>query len=609
MKFQCLLLLLLCNTTLLIAQQPGSLDYSFGDNGIIVNNSSLVEGETVKVTKDGRILIGTLGPHKGFAFTFRIDALLPDGSPDVSFGEEGSAYVLFPGMTKPSDNAGISSLALLPDGRIMAGGSLNATDNKNQIAFARFKSNGTVDSSFGINGTATASFGYINESAGRIILQPDGKIVSTGCVTTSIGDYIDKVFTARYMPDGTKDLDFGNNGIVVSSTIGCAAALALQQDGKIISAGYKGNMDASDARYHIERYNPDGTYDQSFGVNGVVTVQAGTGGGHINDVAIQPDGRIVVCGTSAQPFDLKFTVARFNVDGSFDKSFGENGVVATTFSQYNGDAKKVFLTGQNEDKIVVAGSNYDIFSGEGDFAVVGYNTDGSLDAEFGNNGVQLTDIGDGDYLTGSDLQTDGKIVTVGYTQSFQTFEDKRVLTRYNGYPTRVPLYVRVKRWLENHGISWKGLPAQDNIAYYSIERSNNRTTGFTQIAKVSGVNHLNNYDITNSQLLRGTNYYRIKAVSTDGAIRYSEVVSADNSAATASIYPNPVRNYVQVQGLQSNEQANISITNSNGTVLARGVSGGSTQYRTPASNLQRGTYYLNITTNSGKTETLQFVKE
>ncbi len=183
------------------------------------------------------------------------------------------------------------------------------------------------------------------------------------------------------------------------------------------------------------------------------------------------------------------------------------------------------------------------------------------------------------------------------------------LTRFNGYPKQVPLYVRIKRWLKNHGISWKGLPAQDNVAYYNIERSSNSKTGFTQIAKVSGTNHLSNYDLTNSQLLPGTNYYRIKAVSTDGTIRYSEVVSADNTAATASIYPNPVRDYVTVQGLKSNEQVNISIANANGTVVAKGVSGGSTQYHTSAGNLRPGTYYLNITTNTGKTETLQFVKK
>ncbi len=206
------------------------------------------------------------------------------------------------------------------------------------------------------------------------------------------------------------------------------------------------------------------------------------------------------------------------------------------------------------------------------------------------------------------MQADVKIVLTGFTQPLQTFETYRALARYYGYPTNVPLFVRIKRWLQNHGISWKGLPPEDNISYYTIERSNNSRTGFTQIAKVSGVNNLKNYSITNSNLLQGENYYRVKAVSGDGTIRYSEVASADNTAASASLYPNPVRDYVTVQGLKTSEKSNISIANGSGTVLAKGTSNGSTQYRTPTANLQPGTYYIHITTGC-KTEALKFVKE
>ncbi len=371
-----LFFLFLCSTLPLLAQQPGTLDKSFGIKGTITDEHSLnFIGETIKVAKDGKILIATLGPYKGFAFTFKIDALLPDGSPDFSFGENGSTYVLFTGMTKPEDNAGISSLALLPDGRILAGGSLRATDNKDQIAFARFKPNGSVDSTFGINGTATASFGYANEGAGSILLQPDGKIITGSCVTTNVEQHFDQVATARFLPDGTKDLSYGKAGIVVSTTIGCANGIALQKDGKIVAAGYRGNEDADDARFHLERYNTDGSYDKSFSDDGIVDLQVGSSGCSINDVAIQEDGKIVVTGTSAQPFDLKFTVARFNTDGILDKSFGQGGVITNTFSQYS-EGKKVLLVGE---KIVVVGSASPDGVGY-DFAVVGYNSDGSLDA-------------------------------------------------------------------------------------------------------------------------------------------------------------------------------------------------------------------------------------
>ncbi len=606
MKLVLLCFILLYSTASSFAQHPGTLDPSFGNKGQVLNQSSLLEGETIKVAKDGKILVATLGPYKGFSFTFKIDALLPDGSPDHSFGDNGSAYVLFPGMTKPEDNASISSLALLPDGRIIAGGNLTATDNKDKIAFARFKPDGTVDSSFGTNGTATASFGYPFESAGNILLQPDGKIITGSCIATDPEEFVGHVSTARFLPDGTKDLSYGKEGIVVSTTIGCANGIALQKDGKIVAAGYRGNEDADDARFHLERYNEDGSYDNRFGVNGIVDVQAGTGGGHINDVAIQEDGKIVVTGTSAQPFDLKFTVARFNTDGSLDKSFGQGGVVITNFSQYNGEGKKVFITGEKKDKIVVAGTNYDIFTGSGDFALVGYNADGSLDAQFGNGGIQITNFDDGDYTTGADIQADGKIVLIGYAQSFQTFEDRRALARYYGYPSQVPLFVRIKRWLQNHGISWQGLDNK-NISYYSIQYS---TTGkgFAEKGKLSGggSSRLKDYNFN----VADAGFYRVVAVDRKGYKTFSNkvLVSAGDLSSAASLYPNPARDYVTVQGLKTNETTNISIANGSGTVLAKGTSNGSTQYRTPTANLQPGMYYIHITTGS-KTESLKFVKE
>ena len=610
MKLLFLLFLLLCNI-IVIAQQPGTLDPSFGNKGIIIDETGTKHpSATLTVTQKGTILSGSFGPYKGFKYTFRIDALLPDGSPDVSFGESGSTHVIFPGMIRSTDMSSVGSLALLPNGKILASGSLLASGTDDDIAFARLNPDGTLDSSFGNNGTITTTFGYTNEGSGNLTLQPDGKFIVGGSATIDEFQNIDKFFTARFLPDGSKDKSYGNGGMVLSNNTGAVSAIALQEDGKIVAAGYYGNDFGENAAFYMERYNADGSYDNSFDANGIVYTNVEGKPCVINDVAIQEDGKIVVAGrTGGFDDEPVFTIARYNSNGSLDQGFGKEGIVATHFSQYGGEGKKLWLTGQQGDKIVVAGINVSYFENHENFAVVGYNTDGSLDPEFGNKGIRITDLGGIDDVSTATLQSDGKIIVAGYTQSLETFETNSVLTRYQGYPTRVPLYVRIKRWLQNHGISWKGLSAQDNIAYYSVERSADGKTGYTQIAKVSGITHLSNYNITSSQLLPGTNYYRIKAVSTDGTIRYSEVVAADNTAATASIYPNPVRDYVTVQGLQSNEAANISIANSSGTVVARGVSSGSTQYRTAAGNLQRGTYYLHITTRSGKRETLQFVKE
>ncbi len=603
-----LFFLFLCIATLLYAQ-PGMLDPSFGNKGIFIDPTVSYVGERAMiVTRDGRILVGTGGPYKGFDFTFRIDAYLPDGSRDLSFGENGSAYVLFPDMKVPQDNATIGSLALLPDGRILAQGGRYNLIFYNYVAFARFKPDGTVDSTFGTNGTAVDdsfedSSDYLAHGGSRITLQPDGRIILAGGVTVGEGQDMFKVSTARYLANGKPDRSYGEGGITVSTTHGTAYAAAVQKDGKIVAAGNNGDTRTNLSKFHLERFNPDGSYDKAFGVKGVVDTKIGTGGSFINDVAIQEDGKIVVTGNA--PI---FTVARYNTDGSLDQSFGVGGIMATTFTQYS-KADRIFITGEKKDKIVATGSISDNTTGIGDFVAAAYNSDGSLDPEFGNGGIAITDLDIHDYSYSADLQTDGKIVQFGNTFSTESAKEHRAFTRYYGYPQKVPLAIRIRRWLHNHGISWKGLPAEDKVAYYTVEQSANGTSGFTPVAKVSGVANLKDYSITNSRLLQGNNYYRIKAVSTDGVIRYSEVVSADNTANTASIFPNPAKNYVTVQGLAANETANISIKDGSGNVLARVVSTGSTQYRSQlGSNMQPGTYYLNITTGS-KTEVLKFVKE
>ncbi len=606
--------ILLFATTASFAQQPGTLDPSFGNKGTLVDPLVAdVIGGVMKVSKDGRILIGTAGPYKGFDFTFKIDAYLPDGSPDLSFGENGSAYVLFPDMKKPEDNAAISSLALLPDGRILACGNRYSFIVDGYVAFALFKPDGTADSTFGNNGTvvddAFADYSeYESHGATSIVLQPDGKIVTAGGVTIGTGQSMNRISTARYLPDGRIDKSYGENGITVSTAKGAAFAVALQKDGKIVSAGYSGygNINSSDAHFHLERYNADGSYDKSFGINGMVDTKIGSGS-IINDVALQDDGKIVVAGNSNNLTNRTFTVARYNTDGSLDNSFGTAGIVPTIFND-QGICDKVFITGEKKDKIVATGKSYNEFTGIGDFAIAGYNSDGSPDPEFGNGGIQITNIDAKDRTYSADLQPDGKIVQFGYTSSNEVFRLHRAFARYYGYPQRVPLALRIKRFLLNHGISWKGLPADDKIAYYSVEQSNSASKGFMPVAKVSGAANQKNYSITNSHLLEGINFYRIKAVSTDGTIRYSETVSADNTANTASVFPNPAKNYVTVQGLKTSETANISISDGSGNVKAKGVSTGSTQYRSSLNNLQPGTYYVNITTKE-KTETLKFVKE
>ena len=235
---------------------------------------------------------------------------------------------------------------------------------------------------------------------------------------------------------GVLDASFGtaNDGTangVVDTSVGAgndkATDVAVQADGKIIAVG--DHVDGSSTNVVLARYNVDGSLDDSFGSandgtpNGLVNTSLGNGDDHARGVALQSDGKIVVTGDHVEGSSTNIFVARYNVDGSLDDSFGTandgtaNGVV--NISLGNGDDTATSVALQSDGKIVVAGTHVGV-DGSSDIAVLRYNTDGSLDESFGTsndgtaNGIVDQSLGSGnDVACGIALQSDGKIVVVG----------------------------------------------------------------------------------------------------------------------------------------------------------------------------------------------------
>ena len=276
---------------------------------------------------------------------------------------------------------------------------------------------GDLDTTFGTGGRVVTDFGGSEETP-ALALQPDGRIVVAGSSFLFFGF---NFALARYNPDGTLDLSFGQGGRVLTSfgRSERARSLALQPDGRIVVAGSSG------FDFALARYNPDGSLDSSFGVGGKVTTDfSGTGRfeEEAHAVALQPDGKIVVAGTADEvgPGDFDFALARYNLDGSLDSSFGVAGLVLTDLNGNGSFDEASALVLQPDGKIVVAGS-VEAPRGPGlgfgvDFALARYNPDGSLDSSFGVAGVVLTDLngnGSFDRAHAVALQPDGKIVVAG----------------------------------------------------------------------------------------------------------------------------------------------------------------------------------------------------
>lgn len=288
-----------------------------------------------------------------------------------------------------------------------------------------------LDPSFDGDGIVTTSHGEF-EQINDIVIQPDGKIVAaghSGIFHDSIQEPL-SMMVARYNADGSLDATFGSGGIVTTDigTYAKAWAVAIQADGKIVIGGRSGTLFQPD--FTLVRYNPNGSLDTSFGTGGIVITSFGAFA-QIEDVAIQPDNKIVVTGDAPGAGSLSmFTVARYNTDGSLDATFDGDGVsqaVPAGFSVSPGLVPQAIAL-QADQKIAIAGFCLDSSL---KFCVSRYNSNGSLDNTFDSDGLVMTDFdsSSGGFANDLSIQADGRIVAAG--QSFSPSGVIPALARYN----------------------------------------------------------------------------------------------------------------------------------------------------------------------------------
>ena len=274
----------------------GALDNTFGINGVA---KLPLPGfaESVVIQPDGRILLG--GYSDGRMLLLR---LLPGGSTDPAFGNAG---VVFGDLGSDRDDR-IQTLALLPDGKILAGGASSIYPVSSWALVARFLPGGSLDTGFGQNGFAqvqAAEVEYIND----MVLDADGDILVTGSVNQND---VWSLLVARFKAGGVLDLNFGDDGFLLRnydlSTYG--KGIGLLHDGRIVVVGavYKGYKND----FMAARFTPGGADDPNFGDNGKALLSLNTFYDVLYDLAVLPDDRFVAAGHYL-PFYNGHVVMRF----------------------------------------------------------------------------------------------------------------------------------------------------------------------------------------------------------------------------------------------------------------------------------------------------------
>jgi uncharacterized delta-60 repeat protein len=405
----------------------GELDSTFGIGGMVKTdfggNFDVISA--IAVQADGKIVVAGGTSNNARVPSFALARYNSDGSLDQSFGIGGRV------ITNTGGLSGAASLALLPDGKILAGGAGDGLGS--DFAMARFNNDGGLDASFGSNGVVLTNVGGA-DTAWNMAVQPDGKILLGG-MAGRVGLQASSFAVVRYKKNGKIDSSFGDKGKAIvefSSGFDQAYAIALQPDGKVVLAG-AADLNSDESPFAITRLNSDGSLDSLFGSGGRVTTNFFGNRNQANGVALQSDGKIVVAGWAARSPDGRevLAIARYNSDGSLDATFGSGGMLTNDFSGKGGEARAIEL--QRDGKIVVAGLAGFARAAEPqvDFAAVRYNGDGSLDSSFGNGGAAITDFLDViDVASAIAIQPDGKIVIAGSTTDETTRSDF-ALARYD----------------------------------------------------------------------------------------------------------------------------------------------------------------------------------
>jgi uncharacterized delta-60 repeat protein len=310
-------------------------------------------------------------------------AMAQAGSLDRTFGAAG----IFTDSAGLFNNAGTTGavVALQPDGKILAAG---------QIGFAagvvRLNTNGTLDSTFGTAGTVIINFPGSNNGPSQVIgvaVQSDGKILAG--ISNANADDNPLFILARLDSDGSVDTTFGTAGVVeteINPPFGAPLdVMALQPDGKILLAGSSA----------MARYQTTGQLDITFGKGGIASILAVTP----TAIALQPDGKILIAdggpttATTPEPgpgfSSPAGAISRYTTAGAVDTAFGIFGQAASVAA-----ASAIVVEVQNgcvsTCSILVAGTGFPSSGNGVGFGLVRFSSTGSIDTAFGRNGGVIT---------------------------------------------------------------------------------------------------------------------------------------------------------------------------------------------------------------------------
>jgi uncharacterized delta-60 repeat protein len=375
---------------------PGDLDTTFSGDGKVT--SSLGTGRAVAT-------VGNLTYVLSGDSAMYVTRYLDNGTIDTTFGTAGTTTINF-GTT--GDSVVPAGISVQEDGLCYVGGTaLGPSYPGGDFAMARLTYTGAFDTTFSGDGKNTYGFGTSSSDTlsaiERTMIVGSGKVIASG-----YSDGKGAILRVNY--NGSLDTSFSGDGKVTTTHTGTVSniygysGLGFGYEDRITVCGTWNND------FLVARYLSNGTLDPTFGTGGVVTADI-TGSGSQDTakaLALDIDDNVIVVGSTGAGDAAAFAVMKFSTySGTPSPSFSGDGKTITQFTTTGADGAQAVQIDAN-GKYVVAGFR------TGDFAVIRYNPDGTLDSTFSGDGKVIVSFAGTEFCRSVSIRsTDGKIVLGG----------------------------------------------------------------------------------------------------------------------------------------------------------------------------------------------------
>ncbi|WP_333695363.1 T9SS type A sorting domain-containing protein [Flavobacterium sp.] len=569
----------------------GSIDNTFyAGNGFnlqgtnVTGNTYFYIGEVIKteIQPDGKIIVGGDFIKIDQTLIRNLARLNTDGSLDLTFNNvSGPSNIFYPYYSSGGITGKISTL-IFDNQNIFIGGNFDYYNYTHVGSFTKLKSDGTIDFDFNKNNGPNHTVKYTK-------IQSDGKIIIGGLFTRYNGK--DSKTIIRVNEDGSIDQSFniGNGASRIynslRSNVSSINSIIIQPDNKIIAAGHFDFFN-NIAKSSIVRLNTNGSIDNTF--NPILPLYTNS----IEKIILQSDGKIIV-----KSNDKLF---RLNSDGSNDNSFNHIPIGGSYTNQNSvilkNDGKIIYSDGNSvkrlnadgsidttfniasvccvfsievnsDDKIIIAGG-FSSINSVSVYKIARLNPNGTLDVTFYPNGFYC------DRILTTKILSNGKVLIGCYgTSSSQT--NQLLLINSNG----------------------------------SLDSNFNIGTGF---AYGSNDNSKSIYDINiqaDNKVLVGGTFTTYNGITQNRILRLSNSGSLSNDLFNSSnkiyLYPNPTKDFLNIESPDYFEIKSINIINQIGqTVINQNEN-----YKTiDVSTLSNGIYFIKIN-GENKIITKQFIKK